>query len=166
MKKSILLGCLMIFCLTTYAQETTPNPETLPKHSVSITSGIVYNGGFEISIDTEYFLNTNHVASIYGAANYLSSMEFKSKMAMVEIGGRCYIPAIRNKLYPYIGLGVTAGMRSDDNNSEPLLFGGVGTVGLEYLLTKNVGIEILGRIKYTSDNRQNYVIGCGLKYCF
>ena len=168
MKKSILLGCLMIISLTAFAQESAKTQEILPNNSISITSGVVYNGGFEVSIGTEYFLNTNHIASLYGAVNYLTSSEHRNKNVMAEVGGKCYIPAIKNTLYPYLGLALTAGMQNIEQSTayEPLLFGGVATVGLEYLLTKNVAINVQVRGKYTGEKDIYFIMGGGLKYCF
>lgn len=183
MKKSILLGCLMIISLTAFAQETAKSQEVLPSHSIFLTAGHNFNGGIEVSIGSEYFFNTNHTVSLYGLVNYHNSMEdwwgesLECKKAMAEIGGRYYIPAVRNKFYPYVGLGLTAGIQNIrqithyqmdnivNNDKDPYLFGGVGTIGLEYLLSKNVAIEIVGRIKYTG-HTPNYTLGGGLKFCF
>ena len=184
LKKNIILCSLAIMSLVAYAQESPKSEELIPNNSIFITAGAVYDNGFETTIGTEHFFNNNRIASMYFSAGYLSTREkwdneaVECKKFTAEIGGRCYIPAIKNKLYPYVGLGITGGIQGlrqssyiiqkdvIDENSDPYLFGGACTIGLEYLVSHNVAIEIHGRAKYYLGDRYNFVIGGGLKFFF
>ncbi len=180
-KKIFLLSCLMLTSMLINAQDTASKQVALPSHSIFLTAGANYDGGYEVSFGSEYFFNTKHLSSLYGLVNYHFTNEtwwgeaVNCKKAMAEIGGRFYIPAVKNKFYPYIGLGLTAGIQnveqktfyiSDvvDEETAPFLFGGVGTVGLEYFLSHNVAIEVVGRIK--TGRWLNFILGGGLKFCF
>lgn len=179
MSRRIKLSSLLIVlsCIISNAQDKLPN------NSISFTAGMNFDGGYEVSIGTENHFNSNHTASLYGLINYHYAEEnwygqsVDCKKAMGEIGGKYYFRVVRNKFYPYLGLGITAGIQDIKQNTfynsgesvvdeerDPFLLGGVGTVGLEYLFTPNVAIEVLGRFKY--DSHMHYIIGGGLKFSF
>lgn len=182
MKRSFLLGCLLLICLAINAQETAKNQIEMLEHSVFVTAGANLNGGIEVSLGSEYFFNTNHTTSIYGLIDYHTAHgdDFErvfhfTKKAMAEIGARYYIPAVKSRFYPYIGLAATFGMQMiekwgyDISRSESAgyLFGGVGTIGLEYMLARNVAVEAVARIKYTDfDDDPYFIIGGGVKFYF
>lgn len=174
----IIITELLFFALTSgYAQEKLPN------HSISLSSGIDVNDGYETILGTEYYFNSNHKVSLYGLFNYHFTKELwfgesvTCKKAMMEIGGKKYFAVVKEKFYPYVGLGLTAGVQDLTQNTfvnfnesiinkdtDPLILGGVGTIGLEYLFTRNISIELISRFKY--DRSIHCIIGGGLKFSF
>ena len=54
---------------------------------------------------------------------------------MAEIGWKMYFPVVKNTFYPFIGLGLTAGMQTCTevkctSDLSTYLLGGVGTIGM------------------------------------
>ena len=119
MSRRIKLSSLLIVlsCIISNAQDRLPN------NSISFTAGMNYDGGYEVSIGTENYFNSNHTASLYGLINYHYAEEnwfgqsVDCKKAMGEIGGKYYFRVVRNKFYPYLGLGITAGIQDIKQNT-------------------------------------------------
>ena len=165
------------FCIYATAQEKLPNS------SISFMGAADLNGGYEMSLGSEYYFNSNHKVSLYGLFNYHFAKELwlgesvSCKKAMMEIGGKKYFAVVKEKFYPYVGLGVAIGVQDLTQNTfvnfstsiinkdeDYFILGGVGTLGLEYMLTKNVAIDVACRFKY--DDVMHYVLGGGLKFSF
>lgn len=157
--------------------------EKLPNQSISITPCIDLQGGYETGIGTEYYFNSNHKVSFYGLFNYHFAKErwfgqsVDCKKALVEAGSKRYFNVVKQKFYPFVGLGLTAGVQNItqktfnnygesvvNDEQDPFILGAVCTIGLEYMFTTNVAVELISKFKY--DRSIHYVLGGGLKFSF
>ncbi len=182
MKKTILLSCLMLITIAVHAQECSQCQKLLPNRSIFLTAGAVYNGGFETTLGTEHFFSSNHTVSLYGAVGYLNTTEkwnetwVECNKVTAEIGGRCYIPAVKNRFYPFVGVGIVGGVQGliqkqteedvINESCDPYMFGGACTIGLEYMVSRNAAIEVHWRAKYINNDRHNHVFGGSVKFYF
>lgn len=164
MKKVILAIGLALLSIGAFAQNT------LPAHCITILGSVNLNGGAEGLIETEYFFNSNHKTSLYAAADYHYAKEdlwdegYDARKCMAEIGWKMYFPVIKDTFYPFIGLGLTAGMQTctkiKATTLPTYLLGGVGTIGMEYMFAPTISAVVSCRFKY--DDVIHYVIGGGL----
>ena len=94
---------------------------------------------------------------------------YDARKCMAEIGWKMYFPVVKNTFYPFIGLGLTAGMQTGTevkctSDLSTYLLGGVGTIGMEYMFAPTISAVVSCRFKY--DDVIHYVIGGGLKFGF
>lgn len=160
-----------------------------PSNSVSFVGGVNIGGGCEFALEAENYFRSNHGFSVYGMLDYHYAQEelweynIDCKKALGEVGMKKYFPVVEGRFYPFAGLGVTAGIQdmrqtcpsgadaSDIvavNPDKAFIWGGVGTLGFEYMFTRAVSFELLGRFKYEFRGFQSmhYVIAAGVKYSF
>ena len=164
---AVVLG-VMLSVFPMFAQST-----------ISFSAEYNFNGGHEVALESENFFRSGHSYSLYGLFDYHFAEEewlgeaIDCKKAMAEVGVKKFFQVIENKIYPYVGLGMTAGIQNMyqstnrdrsiiDEDTDPFLLGGTATIGSEFMLSDRMAFRISCRLKY--DDFMHYVLGGGLTF--
>lgn len=139
--------------------------------------------GYETSAFYELFSNKMPNVSFYTRFNYHFADEIlvgetvECKKYLLEVGAARFFPLIKEKLYPYISLGLGAGLQEveqkgeykveivlDDNLEH--IFEAASNLGIEYRFTKALSFHLKYRMILEHSGQFHSLWGGGLKYSF
>lgn len=160
----LILGAFLLIGKTSYAQDYKPD--------YKFAAGLKF-GGFENGLSGKYFLNTT--TSLEGLLGFRSHglvftglYEFNTQAFNVEglrfyYGFGAHIGAI--------GKGVYKRFNGDNENynSNQILTGADGVIGLEYVIPKSpiaVSLDLNPRVELATGPFFDIAPGLGVKYCF